>query len=329
MLKMLALFIISFYVLPVQTYAQANKTKHATSNKTPTPPTPLVEPQQAHAPASQPNGQEHVPNDVWVIKAPDKDGWDKAAFGINVILAIVGGIGVLVALKTLGHIETQAKEMRLQRGVLEQQATHMDAQTKILEDSVGVAKMSADIALDNIDLIVNQQRAWIYAAKTPRMPRFIALALEEPLKDVVNFTRPSSSINTDALQIAIVNEGATKALDVQATCQANVRLREGGDMLAKDYHVTAFGILKPDEKRVCPVAFTPELPENVRTLILKDEAILRFFGEISYTDTVQRRTRTTSFNFEWTMYGDWVDQMLGSDTKYARWERLPEGNQMT
>jgi len=150
MFKVLAVFSIVLYVLPVQAYAQTHKAKQATKSAQPATPVPLVVPQQAPTPASQSEHKEHVQADVRVISTPSKDRWDIAGFCISVALAIVGVFGVRVAIKTLGHIETQANEMKLQRGILEKQATHMDAQTRILETSVAIAKMNADTAQANI-----------------------------------------------------------------------------------------------------------------------------------------------------------------------------------
>lgn len=61
---------------------------------------------------SSPNIQEHVQDDVWVIKAPEKDRWDKAAFVVSVVLVGIALFGVIYAKRTLLAIEGQLAEIK-------------------------------------------------------------------------------------------------------------------------------------------------------------------------------------------------------------------------
>ena len=108
-------------------------------------------------------------------KPPAKDGYDKAAFWVNVSLAAVGMGGIGVAVCTLGFIRKQTGEMRLQRiamhntlnsirrqaDLMEKQAGHMEVQTDILRGSVAVAKKSADAAKASVDTMIAKERARI------------------------------------------------------------------------------------------------------------------------------------------------------------------------
>jgi hypothetical protein len=89
MLKSLAILVLAFNVFPMQTYAQTNEKQQTSNSDKPSTPIAPVAPQQKYSPQLQPKDQNHVQADVRVISAPNKDGYDRAAFYVNLALAIV------------------------------------------------------------------------------------------------------------------------------------------------------------------------------------------------------------------------------------------------
>jgi DNA-binding protein YbaB len=169
MLKRLATFGLAFLVFSVQAHVQTRKTQEASQgNKSAfSAPTATV-PENGSRPNLQAEHDKHVEADVRIISSPTKDRYDKAAFWISVVLAVVGVMGVIAAVRTLSLINAQVAEMRRQRVVMQRtlasirrQANHMAEQTSILRDSVAAANTRAKAANDNIDLVINGQRAHI------------------------------------------------------------------------------------------------------------------------------------------------------------------------
>ena|GEM_PF-4194301 len=149
MLKILAFLALTFYVFPMQTYAQSNKTHKATKGDNPVPPAPpAIVPKQDASPNLQPKPKAHVDADVRVISTPGKDGYDRAAFWVNIALAFVGFCGVVVGVCTVLFIKAQVIEMRRQRiitqktlnaiklqaNLMKRQADAMDKQNRAMRD---------------------------------------------------------------------------------------------------------------------------------------------------------------------------------------------------
>jgi hypothetical protein len=138
MLKKLALLAVSLLILPVQTYSQPHKAQEGSSSQRPAAPTSPAAVQQTSGPKLRTEDKEHVDADVRVIQTPAKDRYDKAALGVNLILAIVGIFGIGIGICTLLFIRAQVVEMRRQRIAMQTQVA--DAR-KASTDS---AKVAAD-----------------------------------------------------------------------------------------------------------------------------------------------------------------------------------------
>jgi hypothetical protein len=110
MVRGLAFFLLTFYVLPVQTYAQTNKAQQAAKGDKPPSPVASVIPEHKGGPPLQPKADDHINADVRVISTPAKDGYDRAAFWINFALALIGAGGIAVGVCTVLFIQAQAIE---------------------------------------------------------------------------------------------------------------------------------------------------------------------------------------------------------------------------
>jgi len=107
MRKGLAIFTLSLVVLSVQAYAQSHKAQKGSDSQKPATQAPLIPIQQTGSPKLQPEQKQHIDADVRVVGAPAKDGYDRAAFWINVALACVGFSGIAIGVCTLFIIKRQ------------------------------------------------------------------------------------------------------------------------------------------------------------------------------------------------------------------------------
>jgi hypothetical protein len=138
--KKLAIFGLSLLILPVQTYAQTQKAQEGSTSQKPAAPTSPVLVQKEGSPQLQPEHKEHVDADVRIISAPEKDGYDHAAFWINVALASIGFLGIGIGVGTLWFIRAQVNWMKTQ-------AVQMALQLEQMEEQNAVARISAEYAL--------------------------------------------------------------------------------------------------------------------------------------------------------------------------------------
>jgi hypothetical protein len=83
-------------------------------------------------------------------------------------LFIAGGVGVIIALRTLRAINRQVGEMNQQGQLMfdqikamREQVTEMSVQTDILRQSVAVADKSTDAAMLNAQAVINAERPWL------------------------------------------------------------------------------------------------------------------------------------------------------------------------
>lgn len=78
--------------------------------------------------------EENKPTDIRIVQAPDKDPYDKAAFWINVVLAVVGTVGIGVGLGTLLFLRKQVNEMRLQRNSMDETLKAIQKQADLMKE---------------------------------------------------------------------------------------------------------------------------------------------------------------------------------------------------
>jgi hypothetical protein len=109
MLKILAIFVLTFYILLVQTCAQSNQKQQTYQNGKPALPVLSVVQQKDKSQNRQPESGEHIDANVRAISTPAKDRYDYAAFWVNVALAVIGTFGIAAAFITLRKLERQTK----------------------------------------------------------------------------------------------------------------------------------------------------------------------------------------------------------------------------
>ncbi|HUA98347.1 MAG TPA: hypothetical protein VMA34_08480 [Terracidiphilus sp.] len=147
-------------------------------------------------PDAQKPSAENTSNSVTVSKLPTvsigKDWADWSYWGFGGILVIVGGLQVWFLYGTLRAVETQGG--------------HMERQTKILEESVAVAKASAKAANDQIEMVKDKERARL---------QIVPLALE-----------PVIASEPCEIKIEFTNIGQTVAFSVRASGQASIAVPE-------------------------------------------------------------------------------------------------------
>ena len=131
---------LMLYVIPMQTHAQAHKAQQTSESDKPTSPIASITPQNNGGPGYQGERNEHVGADVRIISTPAKDHYDKAAVWVNVVLGVVGTIGVMIGVCTLVLIKRQAGEMRLQRVVMEDTLTAINRQADMMDQQIGISK---------------------------------------------------------------------------------------------------------------------------------------------------------------------------------------------
>lgn len=110
-------------------------------------------------------GGQNLQNSVRITELPpvsiSRDWADWILWGASTVLALVGIVGICVAIKTLRALKIQSVIMRRQTKHIARQALSMRRQTTHLRNSVIAAKTSADAALLNVQAIINSERAWI------------------------------------------------------------------------------------------------------------------------------------------------------------------------
>jgi hypothetical protein len=107
MLKKLAIVAVTLFVLSVQTGTQTHKAQETAKHASPSPATPAIVPQQGASRSVQGKENNEVSTEVRVVSTPEKDFYDKAPVWINLILALIGVLGIGAALKTLCKLERQ------------------------------------------------------------------------------------------------------------------------------------------------------------------------------------------------------------------------------
>lgn len=147
MLKQVAICALSLLIIPLYAEGQANKASRIQDRENPAKQTGSAPVEKDIGAASQPEAEQHVEENVKVISLPAKDWEDKAAFWVNLALAVVGFLGIGVGVCTLIFLRRQVEEMRRQANLMKIQAAHMEAQTKEL------AQQSQNM--------VTAERAWI------------------------------------------------------------------------------------------------------------------------------------------------------------------------
>jgi hypothetical protein len=118
---------------------------------------PTGTPTAPDQPREQPSRAEPKPPasiDAKIVSLPVKDWYDKAAVWCTFGLVVVGAGGTFAALRSLRGIREQAGLMRVQ-------ASHMQAQSEVLAESVAVAQRSAEAAEATVETMKRADRSWL------------------------------------------------------------------------------------------------------------------------------------------------------------------------
>jgi preprotein translocase subunit Sss1 len=109
MLKTLAIFTFAFLVLCVQGNCQSHKAEQKQKSNQLILPIPHSPVQKDDSLGFQSKSEQDASTEVRIISTPAKDRYDKAAVWINAVLAIVGFIGIVIAIITLIKIHHQTE----------------------------------------------------------------------------------------------------------------------------------------------------------------------------------------------------------------------------
>ncbi len=109
MLKLLAIFALSILIFSVRANAQANNAEVTAKYTEPSITASAIVAQQSTSYKIQDKEDNQVNADIRVVSTPEKDFYDKAPFWINLILAVIGTLGIGAAFKTLHKLERQTK----------------------------------------------------------------------------------------------------------------------------------------------------------------------------------------------------------------------------
>lgn len=282
---------LTLLVLCMHGYAQAHKTPQGAKGNQPTNAAMSVAPQQANNPKLQGEHEKHIDAEVRIVSTPAKDGYDEAAFWINVALAVVGAAGVAVAICTLLFIKAQVIEMRRQRIVMQrtltsikQQTGHAGDQTEILWGSVAVAKASADAAQRSIDLTILKEQARVKV-------RIGDLSIVEV----------DGGIFLAVVKIEVFNFGATKAFIGSNHCAFCITDSETPYSIRTPNPLTGEPVIHATEKPIEHILrffITDDGSDAIRALNM-EKLFAHLYGMISYTD-VFGRTDVIRFRYLWS-----------------------------
>jgi hypothetical protein len=118
MLKQIGIILMALTIVGFNGNAQAHKPEQGQGDQQQSARIPEAQIKQGEPSTPQPKSEQHVLADVQVIRAPNKDSYDIAAFWLSTILAGIGIAGVIVGIITLRYLRKQAGEMQLQRKVM-------------------------------------------------------------------------------------------------------------------------------------------------------------------------------------------------------------------
>jgi len=179
MLKYLGIVLMSMALVCFYGNPQPHETKQGEASQHPSAPVATPPVQQNNSPCLQTKSNQHIEADVRIIETPAKDRFDKVVFWANLILAVVGVIGVSVGICTLSYIKAQVIEMRRQVT-----ASH-DGLRAWLAGNVRELPQNANLLnpltdLVSIDPLTDRRFVWEVTnyGQTPAFIRSVAVAQE-------------------------------------------------------------------------------------------------------------------------------------------------------
>ncbi|MGO9316545.1 MAG: hypothetical protein ACLPXT_03415 [Terracidiphilus sp.] len=237
-----------------------------------------------------------------------RDWIDALSLAVSLVLMIVGIVGIFVALRTLRAVKRQADEML-------DQAKQMGKQTKILEDSVAAAKVSAEAASKQIQMIEDKERARIRV-------EFDDLDLTPNLEKGPYF-------DAYLVRYKLVLDGLTQAYVVDAHCFAGIWV-EGEKPQTQDERLYWTGMMIPEV--ITPAigvvkSFTAIQEEGFSATIDAGDERIRLVregkfhvyceGSIIYKDVFDG-VWETKFQRKWNYF---IAASEAADRNRGRWQR--------
>jgi hypothetical protein len=264
-----------------------------------------------------------------------KDSIDHTIMWCTIILTFVGVIGTIAAVRTLRQVKRQADTLEdhktkfdelakaannnaeaaiLQVRAMQELITEMSVQSGILQESVKVARDSAEAAKQNTEMFINKERARL---RIEMKPFRIAPRVGE----------------AHTVDFIVSIHGPTPAFVVESACVTYVwtleymEYPEMGDRVMFPIHDLPT-VVNPNSPRQELFAFMLLGAAESAHLLGEVKAGRMFVGIrgfIKYKDVFDRDRRTT-FRYVWK-----YTTLYGMDPDYGNWEKCgtPEENQDT
>lgn len=221
MLKRLAVFSFLLLALAVQAYPQPHKAQKGTDGHKPTDSASSAPAQQTGSPRFQTEQEKHVNADVRVIETPPKDRYDKTLFWVNLVLAVVGVLGIGIGICTLLFIRAQVVEMRHQRAIMRRtlntmrrQADTMDEQAEDARNAAKESALTTGATLETLRRQAEMIEAQNRTARERERARIVIRELWPPL-----LATKSEEVKPDVplkISMMVVNDGLSAAYNVRA-----------------------------------------------------------------------------------------------------------------
>jgi hypothetical protein len=224
-------------------------------------------------------------------------------------LAVVGIVGICIALETLREMRSQRRTMLgqlramlKQRGEMQRQVDEMSKQTANLEKSVVIAAKSADVAHNSLEMFVSKERARLRIEMKPLriMPKH-------------------DEVRTVDFVVSI--HGPTPAFVVESACVTYVwdwnmmELPDVGDRVMFPIH--PLPPVVPSNSPALECFSFVLLGAEEKSVLIDEVKAGRMFvgirGFIKYRDVFDR-DRKTSFRYAWK-----YSSMYGLGTEYGDW----------
>jgi hypothetical protein len=211
--------------------------------------------------------------------------------------------------QTRGEVHAQAKWMKTQSG-------YMESQTKILADSVGIAKESADASKRAVEIAILKERAKI--------------RIEVARLDIQSYGQQTWIAS---VVVKIFNFGATKAFPLES--YAVLGISPSTDRFTQKYSqpLITKAAIPPTEEPIGVSVVTTDANFETIWKMNTEQMFAHVYGTISYTDIFDEIHRT-SFRYVWRT-NTWVfsasaiasDDPNGSKALYGEWEKTEEDNE--
>jgi hypothetical protein len=232
-----------------------------------------------HTPTPEDKRPEQKPPDWYTTSAPAE--WALVGVGIA---------GVIAAIRSLRAINSQISEMRkqvevatLQVRAMQEQITEMSKQTDALERSVDIAKQSADAARDNVNLVINKERARIRIGPVERLILTVGVPLKVEFRLLYYGSTPAFHVTSEVWTVL------SESLESYEKITIPHGITDLPGIASTENFTTGFDdfLLKP-------------LPLDQATVdrIIKGEMHVHFQAIIKYIDFFDK-SRETAFHYRW------------------------------